>query len=77
MNSIESKIDFIIYNQLRSYGINSTELQDKLKKEIIKEIDQELDKNLINLLEICKIVKNEKNGLLFIEELIINLISKK
>ena len=77
MNSIENKIDYIICNNLKSFGITSLELQNKIKQQLIKEFESEQNKNLINLLELCKIVEKEKNGLLFIKEMIINLISNK
>jgi hypothetical protein len=77
MNSIENKISYIIYNNLNSDDTVSIVLKEKIKKELILEFQSEQDKNLINLLELCKIVEKEKNGLLFIEKMIINLISKK
>jgi hypothetical protein len=77
MNSFEKKIDYIIYNNLKNAEITSPTLQEQIKKELIKEFESEQNKNLINLLELCKIVEKEKNGLLFIEEMIINLISNK
>ncbi len=77
MNSFENKISYIIYNNLNSDNTVSVVLKEKIKKELILEFQSEQDKNLINLLELCKIVEKEKNGLLFIEKMIINLISKK
>ncbi len=77
MNSFENKISYIIYNNLNSDDTASVVLKEKIKKELILEFESEQDKNLINLLELCKIVEKEKNGLLFIEKMIINLISKK
>lgn len=74
MNNLEYRLENLLDSNFKAIGLNSIQFKDHIKKEILNEFKKEYNNNLINLLEFCKIVEKEKNGLLFIEKMIENLI---
>lgn len=74
MSELEKKINTIIKENLYSVGIISEDLSDKLSSQIINEFRRENKKNFENLLEFCKLVEKEEKGLLFIMNMINNII---
>lgn len=74
MSELEKKINTIIKENLYSVGIISEDLSDKLSSKIINEFRRENKKNFENLLEFCKLVEKEEKGLLFITNMINNII---
>ena len=70
MNNLEYRLENLLDSNFKAIGLNSIQFKDHIKKEILNEFKKEYNNNLINLLEFCKIVEKEKNGLLFIEKMI-------
>ena len=61
MKNLEFKIEKILDDNFKTFGLNSTPLKEQLRSSIINEIKRDYNNNLINLLEFCKIVEKEKN----------------
>lgn len=74
MNNLNFRLEKLLDVNFKAIGLDSIQFRDHLKKEIISELTRDYNNNLINLLEFCKIVEKEKNGLLFIEKMIESLI---
>lgn len=74
MEDLKKKIKHVIDLNFDAVGINSNHLKLEMANQIIKLCHDHNKKNLENLLDFCKIVEKEENGLLFIKKMINNII---
>lgn len=76
MNQLEQKISKIIEHNLICHNSNYQELREALISQILLECKIHNHKNLQILLDFCKLVEKEEKGLLFIRNMIRNIIDE-
>lgn len=76
MKQLEKQIERIVDLNLNSFNIDSQELRNVMVAQLVNQFRMHNYKNLQILLDFCKLVEKEEKGLLFIRNMIKNIIDE-